>query len=182
MIVVAHRTAPLPCTLSGKTHGGWTPFSSLAIIQTASRSSAETRRSDAKPHPHKGRVLPMSAHVLTVDRRHHYDNLKGGVQASATGEELNMPTKITAADVSVHEGAVKFTGTGGAALAQSLVQKNGLSLAELAHSFGFIHPTDISIEKDGSVTIKNANAAKKVEGMLQSGISAETIFDTNCQC
>ena len=92
-----------------------------------------------------------------------------------------MPTEISMKDVSVKGTTVTVSGSGGSALVNSLVQKNGITLAELSHTFGFIHPNEISIANDGSVKINNPQLAKHIQARA-GGDDGGHFFDTNCSC
>jgi hypothetical protein len=96
-----------------------------------------------------------------------------------------MPTKIKMSDVKVDGDSVIVHGKGGTALANSLVQKNGTTLAELAEKHGLVQPHEISIGGDGTVQIHSAKIAASVRGRLANpGLvkDDEGFFDTNCSC
>jgi hypothetical protein len=96
-----------------------------------------------------------------------------------------MGTQIRLSDVRVESGKVIVGGEGGNALANGLVRKNATTIGELAGSFGYIDPTEISIGKDGSVIISNSALASKVNEMTQqkgSSAGGEPFFDNNCHC
>lgn len=93
-----------------------------------------------------------------------------------------MPTPLTVGETKVQGDTVTFSGTGGNALANSLVQKHSAILGELAHSFGFIRPSEISINHDGSVQIKNATTAAKITSLTADKGPEAAVFDTNCSC
>ena len=93
-----------------------------------------------------------------------------------------MPYKISSADVRVNGNAAVISGDGGQQLAKSLIQKNALTLAELASTFGFVHPTEISLGPDGSVQIENEAVLRKAKSLNAAGGNGGDFFDTNCQC
>jgi hypothetical protein len=91
-----------------------------------------------------------------------------------------MPTPLNPNDVSVSGDTVRVTGAGAQALANDLVQKNAVTLAEVADALGFVHPKNISIGTDGSVTINSAGVAKKVSELKAGG--ARPLINLNCNC
>jgi hypothetical protein len=92
-----------------------------------------------------------------------------------------MGTRIKLADVKVDKNTVTVHGEGGKALANSLVQKNGTTLAELSEKFGLVQPHEISIGTNGAVHIANAKLAARV-ATLNRAAEADGFFDTNCGC
>jgi len=92
-----------------------------------------------------------------------------------------MPYQISKSDVRVDGTTTVISGEGGRRLAQSLVQKNALTLAELANAFGFVHPTEISLGPDGSVRIENEGISAKANALAAADGDGD-FFDTNCQC
>jgi hypothetical protein len=93
-----------------------------------------------------------------------------------------MPTAIPYSDVRVEGNDVVVSGVGGKALAKSLVQKNTLTVAELANTLGFVHPNQISLDDDGSVRISNPAVAAKITQATQNRAPAEAFIDNNCNC
>jgi hypothetical protein len=93
-----------------------------------------------------------------------------------------MATTIKMTDVKVDKDSVTVHGEGGKALANSLVQKNGTTLAELSEKFGLVQPHEISIGGNGAVQIANAKVAARVATLNRAAAAADGFFDTNCQC
>jgi len=93
-----------------------------------------------------------------------------------------MPTTIKMSDVKTKGDSVIVSGEGGTALANSLIQKNSATLAELADKHSLVLPHEVSIGSDGSVQIANAKLAANVHGMLARAARDEGFFDTNCSC
>jgi hypothetical protein len=100
-----------------------------------------------------------------------------------------MPTSLPFASVRVDGDKVVVQGTGTNELANSLVQKNGVTLSELGHTFGVVQPEDISISAVGSITITNAAFAAEVTKIINAqpaaapeGGGGGDIFDINCGC
>jgi hypothetical protein len=91
-----------------------------------------------------------------------------------------MPYTISKTDVRVDGTTAIISGEGGRRLAQSLVQKNALTLAELATTFGFVHPTEITLGPDGSVHIDNEGVATRANSL--NAAADGDFFDTNCSC
>ena len=92
-----------------------------------------------------------------------------------------MATKIGLKEVSVKGKKVTIRGRGGQALANGLVQKHTVTMSELAHKFGVIDPSELSIGNDGAVTISNESVATKVKAMAAGGDDGHW-FDHNCSC
>jgi hypothetical protein len=58
-----------------------------------------------------------------------------------------------------------------------------MTLAELASTFGYVHPEEITIGPDGSVHIANAKMAAKVSSQSGAQLASKSqFFDTNCSC
>ncbi|BDA86795.1 hypothetical protein Sa4125_43370 [Aureimonas sp. SA4125] len=93
-----------------------------------------------------------------------------------------MATKITTDDVRVEADRIVVHGAGGKALANSLVKKNAVALAEMAEKLGFVHPEDISIESDGSVEIRGQGVVDRVKSLSRDAGGGSSLWDTNCGC
>jgi hypothetical protein len=91
-----------------------------------------------------------------------------------------MPTPLMAGDVNITDKEVKINGSTARALANSLIQNNGIMLSEMSADFGFVNPHSISIGADGSVIIADPNVAAKVASLKGRGVTPLMNIDCNC--
>jgi hypothetical protein len=94
-----------------------------------------------------------------------------------------MPTQIKRGDIDlVGDDTTVIKGAAGRALANSLIQKHGVTLAELAHGGHPVDPENISIDDSGRVTIKDRKFHTAVKDRMNKSTGGDGFFDTNCQC
>lgn len=97
-----------------------------------------------------------------------------------------MPTPIKRNEISFESDDVTIIdGNGGKALRNALIQKHTLMIAELVQNKTIVRPSEISIDDNGRVIIKN----EKWTAVLKERMSDVSIldtdpsfFDTNCSC
>ena len=95
-----------------------------------------------------------------------------------------MPSQIKQSDIEmIGEDTTVIKGSAGKTLANSLIQKHGITLSELAHGAHPVNPEDISIDDSGRVVIKSKTfAAALKQRMGQTKVGDHGFFDTNCSC
>ncbi|MBO9457386.1 hypothetical protein J7359_19490 [Paracoccus sp. R12_2] len=77
---------------------------------------------------------------------------------------------------------VTIKGDSAHALTEALIKKPAETYAELGKSIGMIRPRDITIERDGSITIDDPDFVKELETRSASVSPEVGFFDTNCSC
>jgi hypothetical protein len=91
-----------------------------------------------------------------------------------------MPTPLEMRDIAIAGSTVTVTGAGAQALANSLIQKHSVTLAELADQLGFVDPKNITIDADGSITIASNKIAAKLTGLKAANVVHP--MNLNCVC
>ncbi len=99
-----------------------------------------------------------------------------------------MPTPIKSSEIEFEGTATTIIdGEGGEALRNALVQKQVLMMAELVQNGTIVRPSEITIDGNGRVIIKNEDwtnvLRERASNAEQHGVAGdEVMFNANCIC
>lgn len=93
-----------------------------------------------------------------------------------------MPTPLPYSDLEADAETARVKGDSARVLTQALITKPAETFAEMGNSFGVVRPTDITIEADGSLLIRDKTVATELAKRLSGVDPTVAFFDTNCSC